>query len=77
LIDPTLELHDSNGTTIASNDDWRGSPDAAAIQAAHLQPGDDAESAVYQTGLARGAYTAVVKGKNGGIGVGIVEVFVF
>jgi len=77
LPDPTLELHDQNGNTIASNDDWQSSPDAAAIQAAHLQPGDAAESAIYQTTLPRGAYTAVVKDKDGGVGVGIVEVFVF
>lgn len=77
LSDPTLELHDSNGATLASNDDWRSSPDAAAIQAAGLQPSNDAESAIYKTGLPRGAYTAILRGKNGGVGVGVVEVYVF
>jgi hypothetical protein len=72
-----LELHDGNGTTIASNDDWRSSPDAGAIQAAGLQPSNDAEAAIYKTGLARGSYTAIVRGKNDGVGVGVVEVYVF
>ncbi len=76
ISDPMLELHDGNGATIASNDDWRSSPDAAAIQAAGLQPSNDAESAIYKTDL-RGAYTAVVRGKNSGVGVGVVEVYVF
>ena len=77
LSDPTLELHDGNGTTIATNDDWKSTPNAAAIQAAKLQPGNDVESAIYQTGLARGNYTAVLQGKNGGTGVGVVEVYIF
>jgi predicted outer membrane repeat protein len=76
LSDPVLELHDGNGTTIATNDDWRISPDAGAIQAAGFQLSNDAESAIYQTALSRGAYTAVVRGKTG-TGVGIVEVYVF
>jgi predicted outer membrane repeat protein len=77
LSDPTLELHDGNGTTIASNDDWRSSPDASAIQAAGLQPTSDAESAIYKTGLPRGPYTAIVRGKNSGAGVGVVEAYIF
>lgn len=77
LSDPTLELHDGNGTTISSNDDWKSSPDAAAIQAVGLQPTNDAESAIYKTGLPRGNYTAVVRGKNSGTGVGVVEAYIF
>jgi hypothetical protein len=77
LADPMLELHDGNGATIAANDDWKNSPDAAVIQANHLQPSNDAEAAIYATGLARGAYTAIVRGKSGGMGVGLVEVYIF
>ena len=77
LVDPMLELHDGNGATIASNDDWKNSAYAAEIQSNGLQPSNDAESAIYATGLARGAYTAVVLGKNGEVGVGLVEVYVF
>jgi hypothetical protein len=77
LIDPMLELRDGNGAVVASNDDWKNSPDAATVQRLGFQLSNDAESALYQTGLARGAYTAIVRGKNGGIGVGVVEVYVF
>ena len=33
LPDPTLELHDGNGVTIASNDDWKIRPDGSSQQA--------------------------------------------
>lgn len=77
LNDPMLELHNANGATVASNDDWKNSPDAAALQRIGFSPSNDAESAIYQTGLARGAYTAIVRGKNGGTGVGVVEAYIF
>jgi hypothetical protein len=77
LSDPTLELHDGNGALVGSNDDWQASPDAAVIQAAGLQPSNGAESAIYATGLPRGAYTAILSGKNGATGIAVVEVYVF
>jgi sugar lactone lactonase YvrE len=73
LPDPVLELHDSNGTLIASNDDWR-SDQATAIEATGLQPSKDAEAAIVTT-LAPGAYTAIQSGKEGATGVGLVEVY--
>ena len=75
LADPTLEVRDGNGGIIASNDDW--TEKQAEIQGTGLQPGNNKESAVLLTGLARGNYTAIVKGKNGGTGVGLVEFYVF
>jgi hypothetical protein len=75
LLDPMLELHDGNGTTIGSNDDWKSNQ--RAIEATGLQPSNDAESAIAVSNLAPGGYTAVLRGKNGGIGVGVVEVYVF
>lgn len=77
LADPFLELHDSNGAMVASNDNAANSPDLAAIQAAGLQPSNPAESAIYKTGLPRGAYTAIVRGNNNGTGVGVVEAYIF
>jgi hypothetical protein len=77
LADPMLELHDGNGATIAANDDWKSSPDAATIQRLGFQLSNDAESAIYQSALPRGPYTAVVRGKNGGVGVGVVEAYIF
>jgi hypothetical protein len=77
LSDPVLELHDANGATIASNDDWKNSPDSATLQSIGLQPSNDAEAAIYRNGLPRGAYTAIVRGKNDGIGVAVVEAYIF
>ena len=73
LQDTVLQLF--NGPTeIASNDDWQASPDAAVIQSSGFAPSDTRESVIRIT-LAPGAYTAIVTGKNGTTGVGIIEVF--
>jgi hypothetical protein len=78
LQDPTLELHDSSGTTLAENDNWKTRPDGssqeAEIVATGLQPGDDRESALVQT-LPPGGYTAIVRGRTNTTGVGLVEVY--
>jgi hypothetical protein len=77
LADPTLTLHNSNGDVIAANDDWKEPPDnppAHEIKVRGLAPTDDREAAVIAT-LAPGPYTAIVAGKNGGIGIGLVEVY--
>ena len=46
LQDPILELHDANGATIASNDDWASDPNADKVAAAGLAPSDPRESAI-------------------------------
>jgi hypothetical protein len=79
LADPTLEIHDGQGNKIASNDNWKiddssGQSQEAAIAATTIPPPNDLESAILQT-FAPGAYTAIVAGKNGGVGVGLVEVY--
>ncbi|MBA3607518.1 MAG: hypothetical protein H0W43_03250 [Chthoniobacterales bacterium] len=73
LADPTLALHDGNGALLSSNDNWKESQQSE-IEATGLAPGDDLESAVLAT-LPPGAYTAIVAGKNGLTGVGLVEVY--
>ena len=73
LADPMLELHDGNGTLLASNDNWKDTQQAQ-IQATGLAPTNDAESAIVQT-LEPGNYTAIVRGKNDTIGVAVVEVY--
>jgi hypothetical protein len=75
LLDPMIELHNANGAIIDSNDDWR--TNQASIQSTGLQPTNDAESALLLSNPAPGAYTAILRGKNGGTGVGVVEVYVF
>jgi hypothetical protein len=75
LPDPTLELHDANGTTIKFDDNWQDDPDQkAAIEQTGLQPKNDLESAIFAT-LPAGGYTAIVAGKDGVTGVGLVEVY--
>lgn len=73
LQNPTIELHDANGVQFAFNDDWRDQQQTD-LQAASLAPTDDRESAIITT-LNPGAYTAVVRGRFGGVGVGLVEVY--
>jgi hypothetical protein len=74
LADPFLELHNADGTTIATNDNWMDSADEATIQSLGLAPADDNESALLAT-LVTGNYTAIVTGVDGTTGVGLVEVF--
>ena len=78
LGDPTLELHDGNGTTIATNDNWKTRPDGSSqqteIEATTIPPTNDLESALVRT-LAPGNYTAIVRGKDNSTGIGLVEVY--
>jgi len=71
LQDPTLDLHDSTGNTIATNDDWQTATNADQIPVA-FQPGDSREPAILAT-LQPVSFTAILRGKNGGSGVGLIE----
>ena len=73
LLDPTLELFNGSGTSLAFNDDWRTAQEQA-IKDTGVPPSDDRESAIVNT-LAPGAYTAIVRGKNTATGVALVEVY--
>ncbi|MGI8436533.1 MAG: matrixin family metalloprotease [Chthoniobacterales bacterium] len=74
LADPTLDLVNSSGAVVASNDNWQTDVNANRLQMANLAPTQPVESALDVT-LAPGPYTAIVRGKNGGTGVGLVEVY--
>ena len=82
LADPTLELHDSTGALIASNDNWQHTiiggviinDQVAAIRASGHAPGDPRESAIVAN-LLPGNYTAIVRGVNNTSGVALVEVY--
>jgi hypothetical protein len=73
LQNPILDLYNSNGTVIASNDNWR-SDQQTAITASGLAPKDDRDSAILAT-LLPTSYTAIVRGKNGGTGIALVEFY--
>lgn len=79
LSDPILELHDSTGATIATNDNWKiddqtHQSQQAKIQATTIAPSHDLESALIRT-LAPGPYTVVLRGKAGSTGIGLVEAY--
>jgi len=73
LQDPVLELRDGNGALIDQNDNWRDTNETA-IMASGFAPANNAESAIL---ISRppGNTTAIVRGKNGGIGNALVEVY--
>ena len=75
LINPFLELRDSAGNLILSNDNWRTNQEQEIIDTG-IPPSNDLESAIVATLPANNsAYTAVVSGANNGTGVGLVEVY--
>ena len=82
LANPTLELHDSTGALIASNDNWMTTIIGGIITSDQVQdirnsghaPTDPSESAIIAT-LPPGNYTAIVRGVNNITGVALVEVY--
>ena len=82
LADPTLEIHDSSGATIAMNDDWKTTQfggvvtgdQVAEINASGVAPGNDVESAIIAN-LAPGSYTAQVRGFGNTTGTGVVDAY--
>jgi hypothetical protein len=72
MADPTLELHDSTGAIIATNDNWQSSAQASEISASGLAPRNPLESAIIAT-LQPGNYTAIVRGVNNATGIALVE----
>jgi hypothetical protein len=72
LADPVLELHRSDGSAVASNDNWK--ENQAVIAAAGLAPEDEHEAALRLTVLP-GTYTVVMKEKSGLAGHGLVEIY--
>ena len=73
LADPTLELHDASGAVVAANENWRDTQQDE-LQATTIPPSNDHESAIVKN-LTPGNYTAVLAGKGGTTGVGVVEVY--
>ncbi|MFL6583818.1 MAG: CAP domain-containing protein [Chthoniobacterales bacterium] len=74
LLDPTLELHDATGATIAANDNWGDNANAQEIVATTIAPSDTHEAAILIS-LSPGPYTATVSGVGHTTGTAIVEVY--
>ena len=76
LLDPVLELHNANGSTIIANDSWRDAPNLAEIVATGIPPTDDREAAIVITlAPSNSGYTALIRGANNTTGVALVEVY--
>ena len=73
LQDPFLELHDSTGKLIATNDNWQDD-DKQAIIDSEVPPKEPLESAIVMT-LEPGPYTAVLRGVNETTGIALVEIY--
>jgi hypothetical protein len=75
LADPVLELRNSSGGLLASNNNWRSDQEAEII-ATTIPPSNDLESAIVATLPANNAaYTAIVRGVDNGTGIGVVEAY--
>jgi hypothetical protein len=74
MPDPVLELHNGNGDIVATNDDWQ-SDQKAEIEATGLAPSDSRESAILFQQFEPGPYTAIVRGKNNAVAVGLFEIY--
>jgi len=75
LPDPVLELRNSAGTLIATNDDWRSNQESEIIGTG-LPPNNNSESAIVATLAANNsAYTAIMRDRNDATGVGLVEAY--
>ncbi len=77
VSDPYIEIYDQNGVKIYENDDWVNQDNDRLYQNllnSGYAPTSNLESAVIVT-LPEGNYTVVVRGYQGAVGVGIVEVY--
>ena len=75
LSDPTLELHGPESFVTTINNNWQDDPvQKALIEATGIPPAHNLEAAI-EARLMPGAYTAVMRGNNNGIGVGLIEIY--
>src|SRR5262249_3454328 len=73
LANPTLSLRDANGNLIANNDNWQDSQQADIVATGKAPP--NTKKTGILAVLAPGSYTAIVTGKNGNTGVGLIEFY--
>ena len=74
MLDPTLELYNSSGAVIATNDNWGQSANQVEIAASGVAPAHPSESAILMS-LAPGSYTAILRGVNQTTGTAVVEAY--
>ena len=74
LSDPVIEVHGPAGELLGSNDNWKEAATQQQISDSGLAPSNDLESALWGV-INPGAYTIILRGKDGGTGIGSVEVY--
>lgn len=74
LADPMIELFNSQGISIAQNDDYMSAQNEDQIQSFGLAPGNPKESALIEM-LPPGTYTAILSGVNRTTGIGLLELY--
>ena len=72
LMNPLLELHNSAGALITSNDNWGNAPNHQEIANTGAAPANSFESAILRL-LPPGRYTAIVRGVGNATGIALVE----
>jgi cyclophilin family peptidyl-prolyl cis-trans isomerase len=78
LADPVLELFNSSGAMIASNNNWGDAANRQDIVDTGIPPTSPNESAILTTvptDPTYAAYTTIVRGANNTTGIGLVEVY--
>jgi len=74
LPNPKLELHDSTGALLATNDNWMNGAQKDEIISKGLAPTNALESALLAD-LPPGFYTTILSDANGASGIGLVELY--
>ena len=79
-MDPSIELINSDQEMVSSNDDWGDNPDVAAVVSSTMEVGafslvEGSKDSALLIWLEPGAYTAKVRGADGGTGVALIEVY--
>ena len=74
LLDPTIDVFNSAGAFVTSNDNWEADPSAERVRTLNLAPRRMAESALARV-FPAGTYTVIVRGANSSTGIGLVEAY--
>jgi uncharacterized delta-60 repeat protein len=74
ISDPIIEVHGPSGELLGGNDNWRSDPNQQHVVDSGLAPSNELESALWGI-INPGAYTVILRDKNGNSGTGVFEVY--
>ena len=75
LADPTLELRDGSGALLFQNDNWQDDPRKRPNSPPWVWRLRTRTNRASSPRFCPALYTAILAGKNGGTGVGLVEIY--